>query len=85
MKKAHMSARAKVREGNEGKDLWKMGSASALVMDADRLVITTMGDYRAVVCEDGFAHQISSHQHPSNQRWPRRLLFGNLSFAIPQS
>lgn len=79
MKKAHLSARTKVREANEGNGLWKMGSASALVMDGDRLVITSMGDYRAIVCEDGLAHQISCDQHPTKQRWPRRLMIGNLS------
>lgn len=81
MKKAHLSARTKVREAKEGKESWKMGSSSALVIDGDKLVIASMGDYRAIVCEDGLAHQISCDQDSTRQRWPRRLMLGNLSFA----
>ncbi|XP_022138432.1 putative protein phosphatase 2C-like protein 44 [Momordica charantia] len=72
MKKAHLSARTK-----ENKELWKkMGSASALVIDGERLVIASMGDYKAVLCEDGIAHQISCDRHQTDQRWPRKLIPG---------
>ncbi|XP_023000535.1 putative protein phosphatase 2C-like protein 44 [Cucurbita maxima] len=76
MKKAHQSAKTKTRDENEGKGPWRMGSASVLVIDGDRLVITCMGDYRAIVCEDGVAHQISCDQHSSKQHWHRRLTLG---------
>lgn len=76
MKKAHLSARTKVREAKEGKESWKMGSSSALVIDGDKLVIASMGDYRAILCEDGLAHQISCDQDSTRQRWPRRLMLG---------
>ncbi|KAA0050712.1 phosphatase 2C-like protein 44 [Cucumis melo var. makuwa] len=76
MKKAHLSARTKVREAKEGKEGWKMGSSSALVIDGDKLVIATMGDYRTILCEDGLAHQISCDQDPTTQRWSSRLMFG---------
>lgn len=56
-----------------------MGSASALVIDGERLVIASMGDYKAVLCEDGIAHQISCDRHQTDQRWPRKLIPGNLS------
>lgn len=78
MKKAHVSVRSKVKEAKEGKEAWNMGSSSALVVDGDRLVIATMGNYRAIVCENGLARQISCDQDPTKQRWHRRLMLGNL-------
>ncbi|XP_023547775.1 putative protein phosphatase 2C-like protein 44 [Cucurbita pepo subsp. pepo] len=76
MKKAHVSVRSKVKEAKEGKEAWNMGSSSALVVDGDRLVIATMGNYRAIVCENGLARQISCDQDPTKQRWHRRLMLG---------
>ncbi|THG07806.1 hypothetical protein TEA_014437 [Camellia sinensis var. sinensis] len=54
MRKAYLSARAKMREAEQvSEETKKIGSASALVIHGEKLVIANMGDYRAVVCRDG--------------------------------
>ncbi|KAG2727867.1 hypothetical protein I3760_01G179500 [Carya illinoinensis] len=75
MRKALLSARAKVRERQKEEETLRVGSVSMLVTNAEKLVTAYMGDYRAVVCRDGVAHQINSTAHRSSKRhWPRRLI-----------
>ncbi|KAK4539215.1 hypothetical protein RGQ29_031938 [Quercus rubra] len=77
MRKAYLCARAKIRETYEADEIWRAGSVSALVMNAEKLVTAYMGDYRAVVCRNGVAHQISSCDQQSGKRhWSRRLMSG---------
>lgn len=83
MRKAYLWARAKMREAQEADadETWRVGSASVMVINGEKLVIANMGDYRAVVCRDGVAHQINSnHQHPAAKRhWSRRYFSGMLA------
>ncbi|GFZ10733.1 protein phosphatase 2C family protein [Actinidia rufa] len=53
LKKAYLNARAKIREAERAEERERIGSASALVINGEKLVIAHMGDYRAVVCRDG--------------------------------
>ncbi|KAA8548829.1 hypothetical protein F0562_000513 [Nyssa sinensis] len=77
MKRAYLGARAKIRETEKKEQTWKVGSASAIVINGDKLVIADMGDYRAVVCRDGEAHQISRrHQQGTKRHWSRKLIPG---------
>ncbi|KAI8012654.1 putative protein phosphatase 2C-like protein 44 [Camellia lanceoleosa] len=82
MRKAYLSARAKVREAEQvSEESKKIGSASALVIHGEKLVIANMGDYRAVVCRDGEAHQISRRQHHhqgTKRHWSRKFIPGVL-------
>ncbi|KAG2722042.1 hypothetical protein I3760_02G110800 [Carya illinoinensis] len=91
MRKAYLSARANIREMQKADETGRVGSVSVLVTNAEKLVTAFMGDYRAVVCRDGVAHQISNTgRHLSRRRWSRRLksvrIFGyNLGKASKQS
>ncbi|RVW26567.1 putative protein phosphatase 2C-like protein 44 [Vitis vinifera] len=83
MKKAYLGAKAKVTEIENADEAWKVGSASAMVMNGEKLVLANMGDYRAVVCKDGVAHQIGrKHRHTGKQSWIRRLISG--AFHMPK-
>ncbi|KAF2285515.1 hypothetical protein GH714_005203 [Hevea brasiliensis] len=75
MRKAYLGARAKVKETRISDDeKWRVGSASVMVINGEKLVMANMGDYRAVVCRDGVAHQVGrKHQQTAKRRWPRRL------------
>ncbi|KAF5452665.1 hypothetical protein F2P56_027639 [Juglans regia] len=91
MRKAYLSARAKIREMQKADETGRAGSVSVLVTNAEKLVTAFMGDYRAVVCRDGVAHQIrNTGRHLSRRHWSRRLksvrIFGyNLGKASKQS
>ncbi|KAL7220096.1 hypothetical protein ACSBR2_013036 [Camellia fascicularis] len=82
MRKAYLSARAKMREAEQvSEETKKIGSASALVIHGEKLVIANMGDYRAVVCRDGEAHQISrrqQHHQGTKRHWSRKFIPGVL-------
>ncbi|KAI3469787.1 hypothetical protein Pfo_026450 [Paulownia fortunei] len=59
MKRAHLNARSKLTHRDEMEvAARKSGSASAMVIDGEKLVMANMGDYRAVICRDGEAYQI---------------------------
>ncbi|PQQ17240.1 putative protein phosphatase 2C-like protein 44 [Prunus yedoensis var. nudiflora] len=76
MRKAYLGARAKTRESTE--ETHGVGSVSAMVIDGEKLVLANMGDYRAVVCRDGLAHQIGSRNNQSGKRhWSQRFFKGN--------
>ncbi|GAV79393.1 PP2C domain-containing protein [Cephalotus follicularis] len=78
MKKAYIGARAKIREAQKADKTLLVGSASVIVINGEKLVVANMGEYKAVVCRDGVAHQISrSHQQTTTRRWTRRLFSGN--------
>ncbi|KAK9288020.1 hypothetical protein L1049_016465 [Liquidambar formosana] len=83
MRKAYLGARAKVRETEKAEEAWKVGSASVMVINGERLVIANMGDFRAVVCRDGVAHQISRrHQQTGKRHWSHKLIPG--AIRIPK-
>lgn len=63
MKKAYVDARAKMRGTKNPEERRKVGSASAIVIDGENLVIANMGDYKAVVCKEGEAYQITRRIH----------------------
>ncbi|XP_059632338.1 putative protein phosphatase 2C-like protein 44 [Cornus florida] len=77
MRKAYLGARAKLRETQKPEETWKAGSASAIVINGDKLVIANMGDYKAIVCRDGDAYQISRRkQQAAKRHWSRRFIPG---------
>ncbi|CAN4091100.1 unnamed protein product [Withania somnifera] len=74
LKKAHVNAKAKVRETEKVECTWKMGSASAIVINGERLVLANMGEYKAVVCRDGEAFEINRRQQqPTKPHWSHKL------------
>ncbi|CAI9771238.1 unnamed protein product [Fraxinus pennsylvanica] len=85
MRRAHLSARAQMRDrqkpaaGAAGAEAQKPGSASAIVINGEKLVTANMGEYRAIVCRDGKAYQISrKQQHSTRKHWSRKLIPGAL-------
>ncbi|PSR97971.1 Protein phosphatase 2C-like protein [Actinidia chinensis var. chinensis] len=77
LEKAYLNARAKIRQAEKAEERKRIGSASALVINGEKLVITHMGDYRAVVCRDGKAHQVSRrHQQGTKRHLPHKLIPG---------
>ncbi|KAG8370443.1 hypothetical protein BUALT_Bualt14G0117500 [Buddleja alternifolia] len=80
MKRAHVSARAKLKDRDEAEEeARKWGSASAMVINGEKLVMANMGDYRAVICRDGEAYQISrKRQQPTTRHWSLKLISGAL-------
>ncbi|XP_015887861.1 putative protein phosphatase 2C-like protein 44 isoform X2 [Ziziphus jujuba] len=76
MRKAYLRAKAKIRDTQEAEETKTvLGSVSAMVINGEKLVIANMGDYRAVVCKDGIAHQLGSKNLQSAKRhWSRRLI-----------
>ncbi|GMH19931.1 hypothetical protein Nepgr_021772 [Nepenthes gracilis] len=77
IRKAYLSARAEFREMAKAEDKLNIGSASVLVINGEKLVIANMGDYRAVVCRDGMAHQLGTrHNYTGKRHWQRRFLQG---------
>ncbi|KDP40354.1 hypothetical protein JCGZ_02352 [Jatropha curcas] len=75
IRKAYLGARAKIKETQKPDDeTRRVSSASVMVINGEKLVIANMGDYRAVVCRNGVAHQMSSkHQQTNKRHWYRRL------------
>ncbi|KAL3648767.1 hypothetical protein CASFOL_005170 [Castilleja foliolosa] len=65
MERAHLNARSKANSIGE------MGSATAIVINGEKLVMANMGDYKAVICRDGDAYQIS-------RNWSLKLISGAL-------
>ncbi|KAH6770077.1 hypothetical protein C2S52_014880 [Perilla frutescens var. hirtella] len=80
MERAHLQARSNMIERNEGDaDAWKLGSASAMVINGEKLVMANTGGYTAVVCRDGEAYQICRKKlQPTTQKWPLALFSGGL-------
>ncbi|XP_058200895.1 putative protein phosphatase 2C-like protein 44 [Rhododendron vialii] len=86
MRKAYVGARGKMKERAEEKGKRKekgkvggCGSASAIVINGEKLVMANMGGYRAVVCRDGEAHQINrtrQNQGTPRRHWSRKLIPG---------
>lgn len=87
MRKAHVGARGKMREKAEkekGKVGGSGGSASAIVINGEKLVMANMGGYRAVVCRDGEAHQINRtrQNQGTKKHWSRKLIPGSIFYFI---
>ncbi|KAK1592969.1 hypothetical protein Q3G72_033544 [Acer saccharum] len=81
MRKAYLGARAKVKESQKEDETWRSGSASVMVINGERLVIANMGDYRAVVCRGGVAHQIGTgYQETTKRHWYRRFFSGTKQY-----
>lgn len=77
MKRAYLGVRAKMREEHRYEEMCIMGSASAMVINGEKLVIANIGDYRAVVCRDGIAHQLTdTYQQSAKRHWSRRIFSG---------
>ncbi|XP_057957925.1 putative protein phosphatase 2C-like protein 44 [Malania oleifera] len=83
MRRAHLGAKAKIRETEdereeeEEEEARKVGSASVMVINGEKLVMASMGDYRAVVCKYGVAHEISKwRQQTARRHWYRRFIPG---------
>ncbi|KAK7391720.1 hypothetical protein VNO78_20139 [Psophocarpus tetragonolobus] len=77
LKRAYLGVRAKIRENQKLEETCRMGSASAMVINGEKLVVLNMGDYRAVVCRDGIAHQTTgTYQQSAKIHWSRRLFAG---------
>ncbi|KAK4427825.1 putative protein phosphatase 2C-like protein 44 [Sesamum alatum] len=54
MERAHLNARTQLRDRDEPEETaWKLGSASAMVINGEKLVMAYMGDYSGVICRDG--------------------------------
>lgn len=83
MKKAHLRARAKIMEAEKGS--CNVGSASAIVINGERLVIANMGDYKAVICKDGEAFQIGRRHWRKRQHWSNKFFPGKIiiTFNLP--
>ncbi|XVF66461.1 hypothetical protein PTKIN_Ptkin10aG0037700 [Pterospermum kingtungense] len=80
MRKAYLGARAKVREAQKEDERIgaAAGSASVMLINGEKLVTAYLGGYRAVVCRDGVAHQMSTKHHAGTRRhWTRRLFPGS--------
>ncbi|KAK9931182.1 hypothetical protein M0R45_018472 [Rubus argutus] len=74
MRKAYLGARAKVKGTQGSEETNGVGSVSAMVIDGEKLVLANMGDYRAIVCRDGLAHEIGSrHKQSPKGSWSHKL------------
>ncbi|KAL1154732.1 hypothetical protein V6Z11_A09G264200 [Gossypium hirsutum] len=74
MKKAYLGARAKAREAQKEDETFQTESASAMLINGEKLVMANLGGYRAVVCRNGVAHQLNGKHHGGARRhWTRRL------------
>ncbi|KAJ4972143.1 hypothetical protein NE237_005242 [Protea cynaroides] len=78
MKKAYISAGTKLREGEEeNQGSIKKGSASAIVINREKVVAAYIADYRAIICRDGVAKQIGKRQRcRAKKHWPLYLIAG---------
>nr|XP_016504081.1 PREDICTED: putative protein phosphatase 2C-like protein 44 [Nicotiana tabacum] len=74
LKKAHVHAKAKVRETERLEKTWNMGSASAIVINGEKLILANMGEYKVVVCKDGEAFEINRRQqHTTKSHWSHKF------------
>ncbi|XP_027115763.2 putative protein phosphatase 2C-like protein 44 [Coffea arabica] len=77
IKRAHLNVRAKIREAEKVEDAWKVSSATAIVINGEKLVIANMGEYKAVLCRDGKAYQINREKQGGiRRRWSRKFIPG---------
>ncbi|XP_021721890.1 putative protein phosphatase 2C-like protein 44 isoform X2 [Chenopodium quinoa] len=80
MRKAYLDARAKLESDKPEK---MVKSASAMIINGEKIVMAQMGGYRAIVCRDGMAHQLRvTHQYTGKRHWPHRLISG--AMRIPR-
>ncbi|KAK6161265.1 hypothetical protein DH2020_004646 [Rehmannia glutinosa] len=72
MKRAHLNARSKLLDTDE------KGSAWAMVINGDKLVMANMGDYRAVICRDGaLRHKIDGDSSTKSLKKSSKLVIGS--------
>ncbi|XP_061994978.1 putative protein phosphatase 2C-like protein 44 isoform X1 [Rosa rugosa] len=78
MRKAYLDAKAKVRDAQGTEETNGVGSVSAMVINGEKLVLANMGDYRAIVCREGLAHEIGiRHKQSPKMSWTHRLFKAN--------
>lgn len=83
MRKAHLHVRAKIREVEKPEETWKLSSATAIVINGEKLVVASMGEYKAVLCKDGKAYQINREQQEGvRRRWLQKFIPGMKTFSI---
>ncbi|KAH1138917.1 hypothetical protein AAZX31_10G172000 [Glycine max] len=74
LKRAYLGVRAMIREQHKLEETCRMGSASVMLIDGEKLVVANMGDYRIVVCRDGIAHQTTgTYLQSAKIHWSRRF------------
>ncbi|GAB2265943.1 hypothetical protein Dimus_000976 [Dionaea muscipula] len=78
MTKAYLNARADLKDALKQDEQLNVGSASLLVINGEKIIIATMGDYKAISCRNGVAHQLGTRNqyYTSGSHWPRRFLKG---------
>ncbi|KAG5004517.1 hypothetical protein JHK82_028532 [Glycine max] len=82
LKRAYLGVRAMIREQHKLEETCRMGSASVMLIDGEKLVVANMGDYRIVVCRDGIAHQTTgTYLQSAKIHWSRRFFAGNAAGA----
>lgn len=82
IKRAHLNVKAKIRESEKAEDAWKVSSATAIVINGEKLVIANMGEYKAVLCRDGKAYQINREKQGGiRRRWSRKFIPGAIHRA----
>lgn len=84
MRKAYLGVRSKVKQMEKSDNVRAIGSASAIVINGEKLMMANLGDYQAIVCRDGKAYQINGKRQVNNGRhWSRKFLSG--VFQKPKS
>ncbi|KAE9592312.1 putative protein-serine/threonine phosphatase [Lupinus albus] len=77
LKRAYLTAKAKIREGNKSEETCRIGSTSVMVINGEKLVIANLGDYRTVLCKNGIAQQITGmHKKSTKINWFHALFSG---------
>ncbi|CAI9118145.1 OLC1v1019671C2 [Oldenlandia corymbosa var. corymbosa] len=72
LRKAHLNCRAKLRE----EETDHMSSATAIVINREKLVVANMGEYKAILCRNGKAHHIKEKKQGRGltRQWSRQFI-----------
>ncbi|XP_019451969.1 PREDICTED: putative protein phosphatase 2C-like protein 44 isoform X1 [Lupinus angustifolius] len=77
LKRAYLTAKAKIREANKSEETCRIGSTSVMVINGEKLVIANLGDYGTVLCKHGIAQQITGmHKKSAKINWFQGLFSG---------
>ncbi|KAL3507616.1 hypothetical protein ACH5RR_032998 [Cinchona calisaya] len=77
LRKAHLNVRAKMREVDKAEEACRLSSATAIVINGEKLVVASMGEHKAVLCRNGKAYQINRAQQEGVRRhWSRKFIPG---------
>ncbi|XP_050371960.1 putative protein phosphatase 2C-like protein 44 isoform X2 [Argentina anserina] len=78
MKRAYLSSKSKVRDSQVTEETNVVGSVSAMVINGEKLVLANMGDYKAIVCREGLAHELGRrHKQSPKRSWSNRFFKAN--------